>query len=71
MSATRYNPACLKMSVKLPTSVMVWGCVSTRGMGNIVFLKSAVTAYVYMEVLESRLLSSIEYLYGICMAMKA
>ena len=29
------------------------GCVSTRGMGNIVFLKSTVTANVYMEVIES------------------
>ena len=33
---------------------MVWGCVSTRGVGNIVFLKSTVTADVYMKVLESQ-----------------
>ena len=46
-----YNPACLKRSVKFPTSVMVWDCVSTRGMGNIVFLKSTVTADVYMKSL--------------------
>ena len=67
----RYNPVCLKRSVKLPTSVMVWGCVSTGGMDNIVFLKSTVTLHhtVYMEVLQSHLLS-IEDLYGICMAMK-
>ena len=59
-----YNLACLKRSVECLTSVMVWGCVSTRGMDNIVFLKSTVTANVYMEVLESHLLSSIEDLYG-------
>ena len=59
-----------KRSMKFPTSVMVWCCASTSGMGNIVFLKSTVTADVYMEVLESQLLSSIEDLYGICMAMK-
>ena len=59
-----YNLACLKRSVKFPTSVVVWGCVSTRGMGNIVFLKSTVIANVYMEVLESHLLSYIEDLYG-------
>ena len=66
----RYNPAYLKSSVKFPTSVMVWNCVSTRGIGNIVFLKSTVTAdvYMYMEVLEIHLLSFIEDLYGICMA---
>ena len=66
----RYNPVCLKRSVKLPTSVMAWGCVCTRDMGSIVFLKSTVTADVYMEVLESHLLSSIEDLHGICMVMK-
>ena len=49
----RYNPACLKRSVKFLTSVMVWGCVLTRGVGNIAFLKSTVTADVYMEVLQS------------------
>ena len=59
----RYNPACLNMSVKFPTCVMVWGCVSTRRMGNVVFLKLTVTADVYMEVLESHLVSSIEDLY--------
>ena len=48
---------------------MVWGCVSTRSMGNIVFLKSTVTADVYMEVLESQSPSfipreSVWHLYG-------
>ena len=45
-----YNPACLKRSVKFLTSVMVWcdvGCISTRGVGNIVFLKSTVTYAPY------------------------
>ena len=55
---------------------MVWGSASIRGMGNIVFLKSTVAVdltirhTVYMEVLESHLVSSIENLYGICVAMK-
>ena len=60
----RYNPAFMKRSVKFPISVMVWGCVSTRGMGIVVFLKSTVTTDVYMEVLQSHFLSSIEDLYG-------
>ena len=62
----RYNPACLKRSVKFPTSVVVWSCVSTRGMGNIVFLKSTVTHTPYCvngSVRVSHLLS-IEDLYG-------
>ena len=42
-----YNPACLKRSVNFPTFVLVWGCVSTRDMGNIVFLKSTVTNAPY------------------------
>ena len=34
-----YSPACLKRSVKFPTSVLVWSCASARGMVKIVFLK--------------------------------
>ena len=67
----RCNPACLKRSVKFPTSVMVWGCVSIRGMGkNIVFLKSTVTYTpycVYGSVRESPCFihrGSVWHLYG-------
>ena len=55
-----YNLACLKRPMKFPTSIMVWGCVSTRVIGNIVFLKSTATADVYIKVLESHLLLFIE-----------
>ena len=51
-----YNLAYLKRSVKFLTSVMVWGYISTRGMGNIVFLKSTVTYipyYIYGSVRKS------------------
>ena len=48
-----YNLPCLKRSVKFPTSVMMWGCVSTRGIGNIVFPNQKLHIHhaVYMEVL--------------------
>ena len=31
----RYRADCLKRSVKHPASLMVWGCVSARGAGNL------------------------------------
>ena len=64
----RYNPACLKRSVKFPTSVMVWGCVLEVW----VILSSSNQQLQPMCIwkYKSHLLSSIEDMYGICMAMK-
>ena len=66
----RYNSACLKRFVRFSTSVVLWCCVRTRGMGNIVFLKSTVTYtpyYVYGSVRESPCFihrGSVWHLYG-------
>ena len=36
------NPRCLKSSVKFPQSVMVWGAMSSAGVGPLCFLRSRV-----------------------------
>ncbi len=46
------NPRCLRSSVKFPQSVMVWGAMSSAGVGPLCFLRSTVNTAVYQEVLE-------------------
>ncbi len=47
-----HNPCCLRSSVKFPQSVMVWGAMSSAGVGPLCFLRSKVNIAVYQEVLE-------------------
>ncbi len=42
-----HSPSCLKSSVKFPQSVMIWGAMSSAGVGPLCFLKTNVTALVY------------------------
>ncbi len=42
--------SCLKSSVKFPQSVMIWGAMSSAGVGPLYFLKTNVTAPVYQEI---------------------
>ena len=46
------NPSCLRSSVKYPQSVMIWGAMSSAGVGKLCFLKSKVNATVYRNVLD-------------------
>ena len=62
----RHKAPCLKRSVKHPASVMVWGCISSRGVGNLCFLspKTTVNTEVYIDLLDAYLLPSVEKLFG-------
>ncbi len=53
-----HSPSCLKSSVKFPQSVMIWGAMSSAGVGPLCFLKTNVTAPVYKLILEHFMLSS-------------
>ncbi len=53
-----HSPSCLKSSVKFPQSVMIWGAMSSAGVGPLCFLKTNVTATVYQEILEHFMLST-------------
>lgn len=41
-------------------SVMVWGCISTAGVGELVFIESIMNAEVYLKILQTSLLKSAE-----------
>ncbi|KAL0153101.1 hypothetical protein M9458_051595 [Cirrhinus mrigala] len=58
------NPRCLRSSVKFPQSVMVWGAMSSAGVGPLCFLRSKVNAAVYQDVLEHFMLPAADQLYG-------
>ncbi len=63
-SGEAQNPCCLKSSVKFPQSVMVWGAMSSAGVGSLCFLKSTVNAAIYQDILEHFMLPSADKLYG-------
>uniref|UniRef100_A0A9J8AAT5 Uncharacterized protein n=1 Tax=Cyprinus carpio carpio TaxID=630221 RepID=A0A9J8AAT5_CYPCA len=58
-----HSPSCLKSSVKFPQSVMIWGAMSSAGVGPLCFLKTKVTASVYQEILDHFILPSSDQLF--------
>ncbi|KAL0173593.1 hypothetical protein M9458_029561, partial [Cirrhinus mrigala] len=58
------TPTCLKSSVKFLKSVMIWGAVTSVGVGPLCFIKCRVNADVYQEILEHFILPSADKLYG-------
>ena len=58
------NARCLKSSVKFPQSVLVWGAMSSAGVGPLCFIKTRVNAAVYQDILEHFMLSSAHHLNG-------
>ncbi len=53
-----HSPSCLKSSVKFPQSVMIWGAISSAGVGPLCFMKTNITAPAYQEILEHFMLPS-------------
>ncbi len=53
-----HSPSFLKSSVKFPQSVMIWGAMSSAGVGPLCFLKTNVTAPIYQDILEHFMLPS-------------
>ncbi len=58
-----HSPSCMKSSVKFLQSVMIWGAMSSAGVGPLCFLKTNVTAPVYQEILEHIMLPSADQLF--------
>ncbi len=58
-----HSPSCLKSSVKFPQSVMIWGAMSSAGVGSLCFLKTNVTTPAYQEILEHFMLPSADQLF--------
>ncbi len=58
-----HSPSCLKSSVMFPQSVMIWGAMSSAGIGPLCFFKTNVTAPIYQEILEHFMLPSADQLF--------
>lgn len=58
-----FHPDCLKRTVKFPASVMVWGCMSSKGVGRLCFIDGIMNAPKYQDVLENELIPSIRELH--------
>ncbi len=44
------HPDCYQQQVQKPGSVMVWGCVSALGKGNLHFCDGTINAEKYIEI---------------------
>lgn len=53
-----FHKDCLNRKVKFPASIMVWGCMSAKGVGSLCF----VDGIVNLKILKDHLLPSIEEL---------
>ncbi len=58
------NPSCMTSNVNFLKSVMIWGAVTSAGVGPLCFVKSKVNSAVYQEILEHFMLPSADKLYG-------
>ncbi len=55
--------SCLKSSIKFPQSVMIWGAMSSAGVGPLCFFKTNITAPVYQDIWEHFMLPSADQLF--------
>ncbi|GFT60838.1 transposable element Tcb1 transposase [Trichonephila clavipes] len=59
-----FSPQCLKPTVKYPTKVMVWSCMSSHGVGRLHIISGTVKAMDYIEILQNKLLPTARDLFG-------
>ncbi|GFX29536.1 transposable element Tcb1 transposase [Trichonephila clavipes] len=57
-----FSPQCL--SPQYPTKVMVWGCMSSHGVGRLHIVSGTVKAMDYIEILQNILLPTARDLFG-------
>ena len=57
------HPHCYQCKVQKPASVMVWGCVSAHGTGNLHICEGTIKAERYTQVLEQHMLPSKQCLF--------
>ena len=54
----------LEVQCEASTVMMIWGAMSSAGVGPLCFLKSTVNAAIYQDILEQFMLPSADRLYG-------
>lgn len=55
-----FHSDCLKRKVKYPASLMVWGSMSSKGVGKLNFIEGIVNTEKYLDILEESLLPVME-----------
>ncbi|GFY19121.1 transposable element Tcb1 transposase [Trichonephila clavipes] len=59
-----FSPQCLKPTVKFPTKVMAWGCMSSHGVGRLHIVSGTVKAMDYIEILQNKMLRTARDFFG-------
>ena len=52
------SPQCISPTIKHPTSLMIWGCMASNGIGRLHICEGMINATKYAAVLETELLAS-------------
>lgn len=58
-----FHKECLKRTVKFAKGIMIWGCMSSKGLGTLEFINGTVNAEKYQQTLNDSLLPNIEKLH--------
>ncbi|GFV44214.1 hypothetical protein TNCV_4543461 [Trichonephila clavipes] len=53
---SEFSPQCLKPTVKYPTKVMVWGCMSSHDVGRLHIVSGTVKTWITLKILQNKLL---------------
>jgi transposase len=64
-SGEEFLPQCLTPTMKHPVSLMVWGCMSARGVGRLTVCDGIVNGVKYIEILRSKMLPSARSLFDL------
>ncbi|GFY02470.1 hypothetical protein TNCV_3503511 [Trichonephila clavipes] len=59
-----FSPQCLKPTAKYPTKMMVWGCLSSHGVGRLHIVSGTGKALDYIEIPQNKLLPTARDLFG-------
>lgn len=57
-----YHRDFLKRTVKFPASIMIWGCMSAKSLGQLHLIDNTVNAVRYINILEKHLMASADKL---------
>ena len=63
-SGEEYHPSCITSTIKHPQGQMIWGCISSYGVGRLHFVTGTVNADVYINILQTKLLPTIRDSFG-------
>ena len=63
-SSEEYHSNCILPTTKHPSGQMVWGCISSFGIGHLNFVDGTVNGTVYKQILENNLMPTIRNQFG-------